>query len=158
MVTMPSLFFKDFDLFDDVFGGPWFNDRSLQNVQKQLYGHNAKNVMSTDVRETDEQYEMIIDLPGFKKEEITVELDGGYLTIAAKKGLEKDEAESEEAKKEGRYIRRERYCGETKRSFYVGEYLKQEDIKAKFEHGILTLCIPKKQAVTLPENKYIAIE
>lgn len=158
MITMPSLFFKDFDLLDDVFGTPWFNDRNLQNVQKQLYGHNANKVMSTDIKETDDQYEMIIDLPGFKKEDITAELEKGYLTISACKGLEKDEAESEEAKNDGRYIRRERYCGEYKRSFYVGDYLKQEDIKARFEHGLLTLDIPKQQVAEVPENKYIAIE
>ncbi|MCQ2498710.1 MAG: Hsp20/alpha crystallin family protein [Lachnospiraceae bacterium] len=158
MTTMPSLFFNDFDLFDDVFGGPWFNNRNLQNARKQLYGHNAKNIMSTDIKEEENQYEMIIDLPGFKKEDIRAELENGYLTICAKKGLEKDEAESEEAKDEGKYIRRERYQGEYSRSFYVGEYLKQDDIKAKFKHGLLTVIIPKRQAVQVETDKCIAIE
>lgn len=156
--TLPSLFFDTLDLFDDVFDTPWFNNRGIKNVQKQLYGHNAKNVMSTDIRETDTQYEMIIDLPGFKKENITAELEDGYLTISAQKCLEKDEAESEEAKKEGKYIRQERYCGEYKRSFYVGEHIKQEDIKAKYEHGILTLNIPKLEPAKVETNKFIAIE
>lgn len=158
MTTMPSLFLDDFDLFDNVFGGPWFSNRNLQNVQKQLYGHNAKNIMSTDIKEEDDQYEMIIDLPGFKKEDIKAELERGYLTISAKKGLEKDEAESEEARKEGKYIRRERFQGEYSRSFYVGEYLKQEDISAKFKHGLLTLTFPKKQTEQIEANKCIAIE
>ena len=157
MTTMPSLLFDDFDLFDDVFNGPWFSKRNLPNVQKQLYGHNAKNIMSTDIKETDDQYEMIIDLPGFKKEDITAKLEKGYLTISASKNLEKDEAESEEAKNEGRYIRKERYSGEYQRSFFVGEQITQEDIKARFEHGLLTLTIPK-EVQRIETNKYIAIE
>ena len=102
---MPSLFYDDFNLFDDVFGGPWFDNRDIKNVEKKLYGHNAKNMMSTDIKETDDSYEMVVDLPGFKKEDVSVELDKGYLTITAAKGLEQNEAESEEAKKEGRVVR-----------------------------------------------------
>lgn len=155
---MPSLFYDDFDLFDDAFGGPWFDERDFRNMEKKLYGRKAKNMMSTDIKETDDGYEMVVDLPGFKKENVTVELDQGYLTITAAKGLEQDEAESEEAKKEGKYIRKERYSGEFRRSFYVGDGLKQEDIKAKFKHGLLTLDIPKKEAPKVAENKVIAIE
>ncbi len=155
---MPSLFYDDFDLFDDAFGGPWFDERDFRNMEKKLYGRKAKNMMSTDIKETDDGYEMVVDLPGFKKENVTVELDQGYLTITAAKGLEQDEAESEEAKKEGKYIRKERYSGEFRRSFYVGDSLKQEDIKAKFKHGLLTLDIPKKEAPKVAENKVIAIE
>ena len=114
--------------------------------------------MSTDLKETADSYEMVVDLPGFKKEDVSVELDKGYLTITAAKGLEQNEAESEEAKKEGRYIRKERYSGEYKRSFYVGDYLTQEDIKAKFKHGLLTLDFPKKEAPKINTNKFIAIE
>jgi HSP20 family molecular chaperone IbpA len=156
-MLMPSLFYDEFDLFDD-FGGPWFNNRDFRNMEKKLYGSKAKNMMSTDIKETDNGYEMVVDLPGFKKEDVSVELDNGYLTITAGKGLEQNEAESEEAKKEGRYIRRERYSGEFKRSFYVGDALTQEDIKAKFQHGLLTLDIPKKDAPQVTANKYIAIE
>jgi HSP20 family molecular chaperone IbpA len=156
-MLMPSLFYDDFDLFDD-FGGPWFNDRDFRNMEKKLYGRKAKNMMSTDIKETNDGYEMVIDLPGFKKEDVSVQLDNGYLTITAAKGLEKNEADSEEAKKEGKYIRKERYSGEFKRSFYVGDALTQEDIKAKFKHGLLTLDIPKKDSPKIPENKYIAIE
>ena len=157
-MLMPSLFYDDFDLFDDAFGGPWFDERDFRNMEKKLYGRKAKNMMSTDIKETDDGYEMVVDLPGFKKENVTVELDQGYLTITAAKGLEQDEAESEEAKKEGKYIRKERYSGEFRRSFYVGDGLKQEDIKAKFKHGLLTLDIPKKEAPKVAENKVIAIE
>ena len=157
-MLMPSLFYDDFDLFDDAFGGPWFDERDFRNMEKKLYGRKAKNMMSTDIKETDDGYEMVVDLPGFKKENVTVELDQGYLTITAAKGLEQDEAESEEAKKEGKYIRKERYSGEFRRSFYVGDSLKQEDIKAKFKHGLLTLDIPKKAAPKVAENKVIAIE
>lgn len=157
-MLMPSLFYDDFDLFDDAFGGPWFDERDFRNMEKKLYGRKAKNMMSTDIKETDDGYEMVVDLPGFKKENVTVELDQGYLTITAAKGLEQDEAESEEAKKEGKYIRKERYSGEFRRSFYVGDSLKQEDIKAKFKHGLLTLDIPKKEAPKVAENKVIAIE
>jgi HSP20 family molecular chaperone IbpA len=156
-MLMPSLFYDDFDLFDD-FGGPWFNDRDFRNMEKKLYGRKAKNMMSTDIKETNDGYEMVIDLPGFKKEDVSVQLDNGYLTITAAKGLEKNEADSEEAKKEGKYIRKERYSGEFERSFYVGDALTQEDIKAKFKHGLLTLDIPKKDSPKIPENKYIAIE
>ena len=123
-------------------------------MEKKLYGHRAKNVMNTDVKETDDGYELEMDLPGFKKEEVTVELENGYLTISAAKGLDKDEQEKET----GKYIRRERYAGACQRSFYVGEGVTQEDIKASFKHGILKLNIPKKEAKQVEQNKYIAIE
>jgi HSP20 family molecular chaperone IbpA len=157
-MLMPSLFYDDFDLFDDAFRGPWFDNRDFKNMEKKLYGRKASNIMSTDIKETDDSYEMVIDLPGFKKEDVTVELENGYLTITAAKGLEQNEAESEEAKKEGKYIRKERYSGEMKRSFYVGDYLTQEDIKASFKHGLLTLDIPKQEAPKVTANKYITIE
>jgi HSP20 family molecular chaperone IbpA len=155
---MPSLFYDDFDLFDDAFRGPWFDNRDFKNMEKKLYGRKAGNIMSTDIKETEDGYEMVVDLPGFKKEDVTVELENGYLTITAAKGLEKNESDSEEAKKEGKYIRKERYSGEMKRSFYVGEDLKQEDIRAKFQHGLLALDIPKKDSPKVAANKYIAIE
>jgi HSP20 family molecular chaperone IbpA len=155
-MLMPSLFYDDFDLFDDVFRGPWFDDRNFKNAEKKLYGHNAKNMMSTDIKETDGGYEMIIDLPGINKDDVTVKLEDGYLTITASKGLERGTSD-DEAKKDDRYIRRERYSGNIERSFYVGENLTQEDIKAKFKDGILTLDIPKKDQQKVAANKYIAI-
>jgi len=111
--------------------------------------------MKTDIKENDDGYELIVDLPGFKKDEIKVSLEDGYLTIEAAKGLDEDEQE----KKSGKYIRKERYAGSCQRSFYVGDNLTQEDIKGEFKHGILTLNVPKKEAKPAVEtNKYIAIE
>jgi HSP20 family molecular chaperone IbpA len=155
-MLMPSLFYDDFDLFDDVFRGPWFDDRALRNTEKKLYGHNAKNMMSTDIKETDGGYEMIVDLPGINKEDVTVELEDGYLTITAQKGLERGSSD-DKAAKDDKYIRKERYSGNIQRSFYVGDALTQEDIKAKFKDGILTLDIPKKDQQKVAANKYIAI-
>ena len=111
--------------------------------------------MKTDVKELKDGYEVTIDLPGFKKDEINATLQNGYMTISAEKGLDKDEQEKET----GRYIRRERYAGACSRSFYVGKDITQEDIKAEFKHGILTLFVPKKEAKPVVEQKkYIAIE
>lgn len=155
---MPSLFNDSFDLFDRFYQDPWwgFDDRDVKNAEKKLYGHRAKNIMNTDIKESETGYEMEIDLPGFHKEDITVELKDGYLTVSAVKKLEQGSPE-EEAKK-GNYIRRERYSGSCQRSFYVGEALTQEDIKASFKHGILTLDIPKKEAKQVESKRYIAIE
>ena len=111
-------------------------------------------MMKTDVRETDDAYEVDIDLPGFKKDEVTAELNDGYITISAAKGLDKDEKD----KKTGKYIRKERYAGSMSRSFYVGENLTDEDIKAKYENGILRLSVPKKPAKAVEAKKTIAIE
>ncbi|MDY6103202.1 MAG: Hsp20/alpha crystallin family protein [Acetatifactor sp.] len=159
-MLMPSLFHENFDLFDRFYQDPWFgfNDREWKDMEKKLYGHRAQNVMSTDIKETETGYEMEIDLPGFRKDEVSVELNEGYLTISAAKGLDKNEAESEEEAKKGNYIRRERYSGACQRSFYVGEELTREDIKASFKHGILTLTIPKKEAKQVETKKYIEIE
>ena len=121
--------------------------------RQALYGKHANNVMKTDVKETDTGYEVDIDLPGFKKDEINAQLDNGYLTISAAKGLDKDEKD-----KKGKYIRKERYAGAMSRSFYVGEGVTQEDIKAKYEDGILRLSVPKKEAKAVENKKYIAIE
>ena len=120
---------------------------------QRLYGKQASHEMKTDVKETDSGYEVDIDLPGFKKDEINVQLDNGYLSISAAKGLDK-----EEKNKEGKYIRKERYAGAMSRSFYVGDALTQEDIKAKYESGILRLSIPKKEAKQVEATKRIAIE
>ena len=145
-MLMPSIF------GENLFNDDWM-DFSFPDVDKVLYGKHAKNVMKTDVKETDNSYEVDIDLPGFKKDEIQAELKNGYLTVSAAKGLGKDEQN-----KKGEYIRRERYSGSMSRSFYVGEHLNEEDIKAKYEDGILKLSVPKKDVKELTQNKYIAIE
>ena len=144
-MMMPSSFGEN--LFDD-----WM-DFSFPNVDKVLYGKNADHVMKTDVKETDEGYEVDIDLPGFKKDEVNAKLENGYLTISAAKGLDKDEQD-----KNGKYIRKERYAGSMSRSFYVGEDITQEDIRARFEDGILRLAVPKKDKKQVEQRKYIAIE
>ena len=130
-------------------------DFSFPDIDKELYGKHAKNLMKTDVKEKDGNYEVAIDLPGFKKDEVHAALENGYLTISAEKGLDKDEKEKET----GRYIRRERYAGACSRSFYVGKEVHQDDIKAEFKHGILTLFVPKKEAKPAVEQKHsISIE
>ena len=137
------------NLFDDIFDNGFFTGRD------PLFGKNGRNLMKTDVRETDDSYEVDMDLPGFKKDEVKVQLADGYLTIEAAKGLDKDEKD----KKSGKYIRRERYAGSMSRSFYVGEGVTQEDIHAKYEHGVLKLSIPKKEEQKKVEkSNYIAIE
>ena len=149
----PSIFGEN--LFDDFFGGfPFYDDRDFRRAEKKLYGKNAGHLMKTDIRETDEGYEIVIDLPGFKKEEVKASLEDGYLTLSAAKGLDKSEE-----KKEGHYIRKERYEGACQRSFYVGPDVTEEDIKAEFKHGILTLTIPKVQPQKeVDTTKYIEIE
>ena len=146
MMMMPSVLGKDiFDDFMDDFGFP--------DVNKELYGKHAKNVMKTDVRELEDGYEIIMDLPGFKKDEIEIMLENGYLNISASKELDKDESD-----KGGKYIRRERYAGSMSRSFYVGDDITHEDIHAMFENGILKLDVPKKEAKTVETKKKVAIE
>ena len=145
-MLMPSIF------GENLFNDDWM-DFGFPEVDKALYGKHAGNVMKTDVKETDTGYEVDIDLPGFKKDEINAQLDNGYLTISAAKGLDKDEKD-----KKGKYIRKERYDGAMSRSFYVGEGITQEDIKAKYEDGILRLSVPKKEAKAVEDKKYIAIE
>ena len=152
-MLMPSIFGEDlFDNFMKDF--PFFDDNTESNVEKKLYGRRGKNLMKTDIKETEGGYELEMDLPGFTKDEIKVSLENGYMTISAAKGLDKDEQD----KKSGRYIRKERYAGSCERSFYVGENLTQEDIKAKYENGILRLSVPKKEAKPVETKKTIAIE
>ena len=145
----PKLFTENlFDDWDEFLFWKGFND-----IDRKLYGRRASREMLTDVREHDNHYEVIIDLPGFKKDEITIELKEGNLTVTAAKGMDKDEKD-----KEGTLIRQERYSGMMQRSFYVGENVKHEEIKAKFENGVLTLEIPKEETPKLPEKKTIMIE
>jgi HSP20 family molecular chaperone IbpA len=150
----PSIFGEN--LFDDFFNDfPFYDDGDMRRAEKNLYGKRAKNVMKTDIKEKDNGYELEIDLPGFKKEEVQAKLEKGYLTVNAAKGMDKEEKE----KDTGRYIRRERYAGSCSRSFYVGEDITQADIKAEFQQGILKLFVPKKeQKPQVEESKYIAIE
>ena len=145
----PSIF--NDNLFDDFFEFPFFDDRA----ERKLYGHNAKNIMKTDIKEHKDGYELEIDLPGFHKDEIQAELKDGYLTISAAKQLNQDEKEKES----GKYIRRERYSGSCQRSFYVGDEITQEDIKAELKHGILKLFVPKKEAKPeVEQRKFVSIE
>ena len=147
---MPSIFGENLfdEFFDDDF--PMIPMRSIRNP---LYGKNAKNLMKTDVRETDNTYELDVDLPGFKKDEVQLDLKDGYLTISAAKGLDKDQED-----KKGKYIRQERYAGACSRSFFVGEGIEPRDVSAKFEDGILRVSLPKQVKKELPKNSTIAIE
>ena len=149
-MMMPSIFGEN--LFDDFMNDFPF-EKHFFGARNPLYGKHAKNIMKTDVKETDNSYELDIDLPGFKKEDINVQLDNGYLTIAASKSLEK-----EDEHEKSHYIRQERYSGSMSRSFYVGNDVKQEEIHAKYEDGILKLAVPKKAAKAIETNKYIQIE
>ena len=146
---MPSIFGENLfdEFFDDDF--PMIPMRSIRNP---LYGKNAKNLMKTDVRETDNTYELDVDLPGFKKDEVQLDLKDGYLTISAAKGLDKDQED-----KKGKYIRQERYAGACSRSFYVGEDVEPDQINAKFESGILQISVPKA-AKRLLRNSSITID
>ena len=122
-------------------------------MDRKLYGRNAAREMRTDVHEHEDHYEVDVDVPGFKKDEITLELQNGYLTVTAAKGLDQDTTT-----RKGKVIRQERYAGALQRSFYVGDALTEADITAKLEHGVLSLSIPKKEARALPEKKTIMIE
>ena len=156
-MLMPSIFGEN--LFDDFFEDfPFYGyDKDMKDVQKKLYGHRASHVMKTDIKETEAGYELVIDLPGFKKEEVEASLKDGYLTICAQKALDKEEKDKEE--KSERYLRKERYEGACSRSFYVGKAITEEDIKGEFKHGILTLFVPKKEAKpAVEQKKTIAIE
>lgn len=152
MTLLPSIFGEN--LLDDWMDFPRFTGfRDFDDIDRRLYGKNASHVMKTDVHEKEEGYEVDIDLPGFKKDEIQLNLENGYLTVSAAKGLDKDEQD-----KKGKVIRRERYAGSMQRSFYVGDALTEEDVKARFEDGVLKLSIPKKDAQAVPEKKTILIE
>ncbi len=144
-MLMPSIL-KD-NIFDDWMGF------TFPDIDKNLYGTRSQNVMKTDIRETENAYELDIDLPGFKKDEINVQLERGQLTIQAAKSMNKEEKD-----KEGKYIRKERYAGAMSRSFYVGEAVEKNEIRARFEDGILKLSVPKKDSKAVEESKYIAIE
>ena len=148
-MLMPSIFHDD--LFDRWFEFPDFRD--MDRTERALYGKHADRLMKTDVHEMDGHYEVDIDLPGFEKDEITLELKDGYLTVSAAQGLNKDEND-----KSGKLIRQERYAGSMARSFFAGKYVTEEDVKASFKNGVLSLIIPKKEEKPEPEKKFIAID
>ena len=150
-MLMPSIFGEN--MFDEFFRDPFFDDRDMKKLEKKIYGRRGKNLMKTDIRETDTEYELEMDLPGFKKDEIKIKLENGTLTINAAKGLDKDEKD-----KEGKYVRRERYAGSMSRSFYVGEHVTAEQVHPKYENGILTFEIPKNKEPIEEKEKFIAIE
>ena len=133
-MLMPSIFGEN--LFDDWMDFPF---DSFFEKKNPLYGKHARNMMKTDVRETDDSYEVDIDLPGFKKDEIQAQLKDGYLTVSAAKGLDKDEKD-----KKGNYIRRERSFGNFSRSFYIGD-VDKKDIEASLDGGILKIVLPKQE-------------
>ena len=146
---LPMMFTENLvdELFNDTFG------REMWNADKALYGKKAAHVMRTDVHETEDSYELAVDLPGFKKEEISIELKEGYLTIRASKGVDKNE----EDKKSRRVIRQERYVGTCERTFYVGD-VKPEEVKCKYESGVLMIEVPRKDVKKVEGPHSIAIE
>ena len=144
-MLMPSIFGEN--LFDDFMDGFAFPTANWN------YAKNTANVMKTDIKENDKGYELDVDLPGYKNEDVKAELKDGYLTISASNDNTKEEKDED-----GKYIRKERYTGSVSRSFYVGKYVTEEDIHAKFENGILKLSVPKVDAPKVEENKYISIE
>lgn len=145
-MLMPSIFGES--LFDDFMDGFAF-----PNIDKKLYGKHAANLMKTDVKEKDDTYEVDIDLPGFKKDEIQIQLENGYLTVSAAKGMDKEEKD-----KNGKYVRRERFSGNVRRSFYVGDKVQKGDIHPRYENGILSFAIPKAQKAVEEKSNYITIE
>ena len=143
---VPSIYGEN--MFDDFFGSSFFGGRD------SLFGKHARNLMKTDIHETDDAkaYRFAVELPGFKKDEISLDVKDGYLNISAAKGLDKDEED-----KKGRVLRQERYAGACSRSFYIGD-VKPEDVKAKYESGVLTVIVPKEDAKKLSSGSAIAIE
>ncbi len=146
-MLLPKLYTEN--LFDDFFSFPKFDD--WDRTEQKLYGRHSDRLMATDVHEKEDSFEIAVDLPGFKKEEINLELENGYLTISAAKNYE------EKKEEKGKLIRQERYSGAMQRSFYVGETLTEEDIKASFRDGVLELTVPKAEEKKLPEKKTILI-
>ena len=146
---LPSIFGES--LFDDWMDFPFRGFGT--DVEKKLYGKNAARVMKTDLKEHEDGYELSVDLPGFKKDQIQLQLSNGYLTVSAAKGIEEEGKD-----KKGRLVHQERFSGSMSRSYYVGENLEEEDIKARFENGVLTLAFPKAEQKKLPEKKTILIE
>ena len=151
-MLMPSIF--NDNLFDNFFDFPFYDDRAERQAEKKLYGHRAANLMKTDIKEKKDGYELEIDLPGFKKEDVKIQLKNGYLNIQATREEKKDEKDDK-----GKYVRRERYTGTCNRSFYVGSSIKHEDIHAKYENGILHVTFPKEETKKeAEEKKFVSID
>lgn len=151
-MLVPALFGEDLldDFFEDFNDFPFYDERNKnRKLSKQPYGQRADKLMKTDIRETANDYILAVELPGFKKEELQVAMENGYLTISAHRTEEKNN---------DRYLRRERFTGSMQRSFYVGDDVKQEDVKAQFANGVLKLTVPKKPEKAVEESKYISIE
>lgn len=148
-MMLPNVFGEN--LFDELMNDPF--ERAFFRRSNPLYGKREQNLMKTDVKEKEDAYEVNIDLPGFKKDDISVKLENGYLTIGAAKQLDKEEKDEK-----GSYIRKERYEGSCSRSFFIGDDIRKEDISAKLEDGILKLTFPKKGQKEIEQSKIIAIE
>lgn len=145
IMLRPSVFHENFvdNIFDHFFQDSFWKPTGMRTV----------NTISTDVKELENSYQIDMELPGFNKEDVKVTLEDGYLTVQAKRLEEKKDSSNE------KYIRRERYSGQYQRSFYLGKQVTEEEIKAKFKDGILTLDIPKKSPQIQEKNKkYISIE
>ena len=145
-MLMPGIFSEN--LFDNFFG-----DFAYPTKNVARYNNSASTMMCTDIKESEQGFELNIELPGYDKEDISAKLKDGYLTINAETNNNKEEKDEN-----GKYIRRERFYGSCSRSFYVGEAVTEEDIKARFENGILKLQVPKKEKEAVEESKYIMIE
>ena len=148
-MLMPTVFHDN--LFDDFFDPFWSEGalaRELNRETRDGYGKRGANMMKTDVKQTENGYDVAVDLPGCKKEDVAMQLNGGYLTIQAVRNHSNDEKDAN-----GRYIRHETFSGSCARSFYVGDNVKKEDIHAKFEDGVLHISLPNPDtSKTLPEN------
>lgn len=148
----PKLFNSN-SLFDDFFDFDFPLFKQIEDTNRKLYGKHVHGLMKTDVHEKDDMYELNIDIPGFKKDEININLENGYLVIGAAKSVNEEEKDENH-----RLIRQERFTGSMQRSFYVGEVIDENDVKAKFEDGVLSLTFPKNKEPELPEKKTIMIE
>ena len=147
----PSIFNDNF--FDDFMGFDFPRFRAADDSERKLFGKYSGGLMKTDVRDKDGNYELDIELPGFKKDEINLTLNNGYLVVGASKVVNDEEKDDN-----GTVLRKERYSGAMQRSFYVGDGIDENDVKAKFEDGILSLCFPKEKEPEIPEKKTIMIE
>ena len=179
IISLFDTFFND-PFFEESWAGyPYYPEREAKKPEKKAYGHTSKSLMKTDIKEDENGYELMMDLPGYEKNEIAIKLDKGYLTVTATKETESKKESQDGEKKEAsgekavdektaekpaqkpsfKYICKERFSGSCQRTFYVGEEVEQEDIKAAFKNGVLVLSIPKPEKKEKPEtDKYIAIE
>lgn len=156
-MIVPSMLFDEFDFFPVFPLEYMLSDKKGDDAERKLFGHRGKNLMSTDIKEKGDNYEMQVDLPGFKKEDVSVVLKDGYLTVSAAKECENEESECGENGKEVKYLFRERCAGSCSRNYYIGEQYEKDDVKANFKHGILTIALPKKEKNELCKKDCIEI-